>query len=54
MNCKNCGYFPCVREECDIKNDKCLAGKSYIEVFSRNMEKESKYGYTKLYTNGVS
>lgn len=41
MKCKNCGYFPCTREDCNIRNDKCTIGKSYVEVFSKNMKKEN-------------
>lgn len=41
MECIKCKYYPCIREECDLKNGKCRYGKRCYE--EEENEKRSRY-----------
>lgn len=39
--CKECVYFPCMREECDIFKGHCNYGKSIVTFVIEELAKES-------------
>lgn len=41
MKCISCKYYPCIREECDLKNGECRYGKRCYE--EEENEKRSRY-----------
>lgn len=53
MKCNKCGYFPCIKEVCNLNLGECNEGKSSISIFMKNDNKGEKYENTKLYSDRI-